>query len=229
MVEHRVHVAGADGEAQPRPAERPPGVAGVPIGLAEDRHPKALGLQHPPQQGHGETRMIDVGVAGDKDHVDGVPPPRRHFGRRHRQRRSDGLGVLGHDSPVAAGGCHCRLVGQCSPVTGNALSVRDELSQTRHPHYEPTSPAGQAGSNTRAGSPQAVLGLLVRFSIPGLLRFLDRRHSVRLGVLLRNQLKLKVDDLRGEVFLKLLHCFQILKVLPGFVKLLEPSSDFTGQ
>ena len=63
MVQHRVHVARADGEAQPRPAERPPGVARVPVGLAENRHAKALGLQHPAQQGHGETGMIDVGVA----------------------------------------------------------------------------------------------------------------------------------------------------------------------
>ena len=85
-IEHRVHVAGAHGEADPRPAEGPPRFAGAPVGLAEDRHAKPLGLEHAAQQRHGEAGVIDVGVAGDKDHVHGVPTPGSRLGRRHRQR-----------------------------------------------------------------------------------------------------------------------------------------------
>ena len=90
MVEHRVHVAGADGEAEPRAAERSPWLARVPVGLAENRHAKALGLQHPAQQGHGKTGMVHIGVASDKHHVDGVPAARSDLGRRHGQRRRGG-------------------------------------------------------------------------------------------------------------------------------------------
>ena len=86
VIEHRVHVAGADGEAQPGPAEALPGPAGMPVGLAENGHAIALGLQQPAQQGHGEAGMIDVGVAADEDHVDGVPAAGPHFLRGHRQR-----------------------------------------------------------------------------------------------------------------------------------------------
>ncbi len=53
----------------------------MPIGLAENRHAKAFALQQPAQQSHGEARMIDVRVAGDKHHVDRIPTARGHFGR----------------------------------------------------------------------------------------------------------------------------------------------------
>ena len=42
VVDHRVHVAGADGEEQPRPTERAPRFAAVPIGLAENGDAKAF-------------------------------------------------------------------------------------------------------------------------------------------------------------------------------------------
>ena len=47
MVEHRVHVAGADGEAQSRTPKNLPGVAGMPIGLAENGNAIAFAFQHP--------------------------------------------------------------------------------------------------------------------------------------------------------------------------------------
>ena len=125
VVEHRVHVAGADGEAEPRPAERPPGVARVPVGLAEDGHAKALGLQHPAQQGHGEARMIDVGVAGDEHHVDGVPAARGHLGRRHRQRRERAAGGAFVDIDVIVR--HGRR--SVRPQTGDGGDCRNELDR----------------------------------------------------------------------------------------------------
>ena len=40
MVDHAVHVAGADAEEQPGPAELPPGLGTSPVGLAQDRRPE---------------------------------------------------------------------------------------------------------------------------------------------------------------------------------------------
>jgi hypothetical protein len=87
VVDHRVHVARADRKEQPRPAECPPGIARVPVRLTENRHAKTGTLEQPPQQRHGEARMIDIGIAADKHHIHIVPPAREHFGPRHRQRR----------------------------------------------------------------------------------------------------------------------------------------------
>ncbi len=49
VVDHRVHVAGANGKEQPRPAERPPGFAVVPVGLTDDADAKSLTLEQPAQ------------------------------------------------------------------------------------------------------------------------------------------------------------------------------------
>ena len=76
MIDQRVHVAGADREEQPRPAELPPRFARMPIGLAEHGDAKAGLLQNAMQDRHREAGMIDVGVAGDEDDVDGVPAAR---------------------------------------------------------------------------------------------------------------------------------------------------------
>ena len=78
---------GADGEEQSRPAKRLPSLAILPIGLADDAHPKAIGFEQPAQQGHGETRMVDIRVAGDEYDVDLIPAACQGFGLRHRQRR----------------------------------------------------------------------------------------------------------------------------------------------
>ena len=76
VVDHAVHVPGADAEEQARPAELPPGLGAPPVGLAEDRHPEPGRLQHPAEDPHRERRVIDVGVARDEDDVDLVPAPR---------------------------------------------------------------------------------------------------------------------------------------------------------
>ena len=67
-------------EEQPRPAELPPRLARLPVGLAQDRDAEPGRLQHPVQDRHREAGVIDVGVAGDEDDVDGVPAARRHLG-----------------------------------------------------------------------------------------------------------------------------------------------------
>ncbi len=50
VVDERVHVAGADGEEQPRPAELPPRLARTPVGLRQHRDAEARGLQHARQR-----------------------------------------------------------------------------------------------------------------------------------------------------------------------------------
>ena len=79
MVDHAVHVAGADAEEQPGPSELPPGLGIAPVGLAEDRHPETGRLEHAPQDPHGKRRMIDVSVSGHEDDIDLIPPPRHHL------------------------------------------------------------------------------------------------------------------------------------------------------
>ena len=87
VVDHAVHVAGADAEEQPRPAELPPGLGAAPVGLAENRDPEAGRLEHPAQDAHRERRVIDVGVARHEDDVHIVPAPRLHLRSGRRQMR----------------------------------------------------------------------------------------------------------------------------------------------
>ena len=106
VVDHAVHVAGADAEEQPRPAELPPGLGASPVGLAENRDPKPGRLQHPAQDPHRERRMIDVGVARDEDDVDIVPAPARlHLrpGRRQMRQRKRNDGSTGSCVGAALG------------------------------------------------------------------------------------------------------------------------------
>ena len=118
VVDHAVHVAGADAEEQPRAAELPPGLGAPPVGLAQDRDPKPGRLEHPAQDPHRERRMIDVGVAGDEHDVDVVPAPRLHLGaagrqmrtlgRHHRQDRQHRRRHVGHGGGRGTGGVHTR-------------------------------------------------------------------------------------------------------------------------
>ena len=81
VVDHRVHVAGADGEEQPRAAERAPRFARVPIGLTENGDAESFVFQQTAEQCHREAGMIDVGVAGDEDDIDRSPSRGRPFRR----------------------------------------------------------------------------------------------------------------------------------------------------
>ena len=88
-VDHRIHVAGGDAEEQVGFAQPPEVLGRVPVGLADDADAESLRFEEPPHQRHAETRMIDVGVAGDDDDVARVPAERAHFALRHRQERGD--------------------------------------------------------------------------------------------------------------------------------------------
>ena len=90
MVDHRVHVAGADGEEEPRPAESPPVVSGPPVRLGYDADPEAGRFEHPAEDRHGEARVVDVGVAGHEDDVGLAPATMSHFHHGHGERSPGG-------------------------------------------------------------------------------------------------------------------------------------------
>ena len=84
-IDHRIHVAGGHAEIEIRLAEPPEIGRRAPVRLADNADPEALRFQQPPDQRHAETGMVDIGVAGDQDHVAGIPAQLVHFGPRHRQ------------------------------------------------------------------------------------------------------------------------------------------------
>src|SRR5690606_22958867 len=97
-VDHRVHVAGGDTEEQIRLAELHEVVFALPVRLTDDADAKALGFQQPADDRHAERGMIDVGIAGDDDHVARIPAELIHLLPAHRQewRRAETFGpVLG--------------------------------------------------------------------------------------------------------------------------------------
>ena len=83
VIDHRVHVAGADGEEQPRPAEAAPVVARLPIRLRDDADSKPRRLQHTSENPHREARVIDVGIASHEHDVDAVPATLFHLRGGH--------------------------------------------------------------------------------------------------------------------------------------------------
>ena len=87
VIDERIHVTGADGKEEARPAELPPGRARPPIGLAQHGDAKARRFQDAAKDGHGEAGVVDIGVARDKDRINAVPAARGHLRRRHRQGR----------------------------------------------------------------------------------------------------------------------------------------------
>ena len=101
VVDHGVHIAGADGVEEPRRAQGAPGVGALPIGLGQHRHAKAMGLEPAPQQGRGEGGVIHIGIPGDKDHVGLIPAQGVHLGPAHGEK---GAGA----GPRAAGLLACR-------------------------------------------------------------------------------------------------------------------------
>ena len=93
-IDHRIHVAGGHAEKQVRFSQFSEVDRGIPVGLADDADPETLRFEQAADQRHPETRMIDIGVAGDENDVAGIPAQRVHFGTRHRQegRRTETRG-----------------------------------------------------------------------------------------------------------------------------------------
>ena len=86
-VDHGIHVAAGDAEEQGRPSERRERLGAVPVRLGDDADPESLRFQEAPDDGHAETRVVHIGVAGDQHDVAGVPAEQVHLLARHRQER----------------------------------------------------------------------------------------------------------------------------------------------
>ena len=80
VVDHGVHVAGADEKAQARLAEHRDAGGVGPVGLADDAHFVAVRVEDAADDGHTKTGMVHVGVAADVDKVALVPAARIHIG-----------------------------------------------------------------------------------------------------------------------------------------------------
>ena len=74
VVDHRVHIAGVDGKEKPRHTHLPE-VAQVipPVGLGNDRHLVAAGLERPCHHRRTERRMVDERIPGEQNHIGCFP------------------------------------------------------------------------------------------------------------------------------------------------------------
>ena len=100
VVDHGVHVAGADEKAQARFAEHRDAGGVGPVGLADDAHFVAVRVEHAADDGHTKAGVVHVGVAADVDKVALVPTACIHVGA------ADGEELVAARTP-GAGGC-CR-------------------------------------------------------------------------------------------------------------------------
>jgi len=105
-VDHRIHVTRRHAPKQIGLPQRLEGLGAVPIGLGDDAHPKALGLEHAPDHGHAKAGVIDIGVARDQHHVAAVPAQALHLGAAGGQKRRNAK-ALGPVGLVTAQGLEC--------------------------------------------------------------------------------------------------------------------------
>ena len=85
VVDHAVHVPCADRKEQSRPAKALPILARLPVRLTDQSDAIPSRLEDPSEDRHRETRVIDVSVPGDEDHVELVPASGLSLLHRHGQ------------------------------------------------------------------------------------------------------------------------------------------------
>ena len=99
VVDHGVHVAGADQKAQARLTEHRDAGGVGPVGLADDAHLVAVRVEDAADDGHTKAGVVHVGVAADVDKVALVPAARIHVGA------ADGEELIAARAPGAGGRC----------------------------------------------------------------------------------------------------------------------------
>ena len=96
---HGVDIARRDEEAEAGAAVGPEGLGGSVVGLGENGHAEALGLQHAGDDGHAKGRMIDVSVTRNVDKIGAIPAPRVHVGAGEGKK----IGGGGHGGLLSTG------------------------------------------------------------------------------------------------------------------------------
>ena len=99
VVDHGVHVAGADEEAQARLAEHADAGGVGPVGLADDANFVAVRVEDAADDSHAKAGMVHVGVTADVDKVALVPAARIHVGA------ADGEELIAARAPGTGGRC----------------------------------------------------------------------------------------------------------------------------
>lgn len=99
VVDHGVHVAGADEKAQARLAEHADAGGIGPIGLADNAHLVTVRVEDAADDGHTKAGMVHVGIAADVDEVALVPAARVHIGA------ADGEELIAARTPGTGGSC----------------------------------------------------------------------------------------------------------------------------
>ena len=97
VVDHGVHVAGADEKAQARLTEHRDAGGVGPVGLADDAHFVAVRVEYAADDSHAKARMVHVGITADIDEVALVPAARIHVGA------ADGEELIAARSPGTGG------------------------------------------------------------------------------------------------------------------------------
>ena len=97
VVDHGVHVAGADEKAQAWLAEHGDAGGVGPVGLADDANFVAVCVEDAADDGHAKAGVVHVSVAADVDKVTLVPAARIHVGA------TDGKELVAARTPGAGG------------------------------------------------------------------------------------------------------------------------------
>ena len=125
VVQHRVHVPGANAESDARTAEAAEVDDVVPVRLTQNGDAEPVRLDNASEKPGGETRVVDVSVAGNKDDVDFVPTAFLHFfgghGKGRRRLNVRAVGARGGVEQEGGGGCaHCNRYNRFFLVVSNA-------------------------------------------------------------------------------------------------------------
>ena len=84
MIHHRIHISRRHEEAEPRLPENRNALIVFPVGLGDDPHAVAMGLQKPADDGVAEGRMIHIGIPDNIDKIKLGDAPLSHFFFRNR-------------------------------------------------------------------------------------------------------------------------------------------------
>jgi hypothetical protein len=73
MGHHRIHGSGRDGKTEPGPPKGHEGILGSPVRLSYDADPETMFLKPTGQERHAKSRVVDVGIAADKNDIQFTP------------------------------------------------------------------------------------------------------------------------------------------------------------